>query len=240
MREGEVRMAKIILLADLHGNMPATLAMEKEINRIEPDEIWFLGDAVGKGPESDQTCDWVRIHCQHFIGGNWDYGNSAPENQGSQFYRQQLGEERLRWLHSLPKEGELTVSGIRFRLFHGRPVTPLFQGSASDEYLSEFFKNAGKTFGGIICADSHRPYVRVTEAGYAINTGSVGNSLCVTKAHALLIEGEKDCEEQAPIRFTTLSVPYDNVLAAQIAEACKELPNQEAYIREVLTGVYAR
>ena len=71
-------MAKIILLADLHGNMPATLAMEKEINRIEPDEIWFLGDAVGKGPESDQTCDWVRTHCQHFIGGNWDYGNSAP------------------------------------------------------------------------------------------------------------------------------------------------------------------
>ncbi len=42
MREEEVRMAKIILLADLHGNMPATLAMEKEINRIEPDEIWFL------------------------------------------------------------------------------------------------------------------------------------------------------------------------------------------------------
>ena len=63
MREEEVQMAKIILLADLHGNMPATLAMEKEINRIEPDEIWFLGDAVGKGPESDQTCDWVRIHC---------------------------------------------------------------------------------------------------------------------------------------------------------------------------------
>lgn len=44
-------MSKILFLADLHGNMPATLALEKEIDRIKPDVIWFLGDAVGKGPE---------------------------------------------------------------------------------------------------------------------------------------------------------------------------------------------
>ena len=45
-------MKKIVFLADLHGNMPATLAMEKELERIEPDDLWFLGDAIGKGPES--------------------------------------------------------------------------------------------------------------------------------------------------------------------------------------------
>ena len=53
-------MQKILFLADLHGNMPATLALEKEIEKIKPDDIWFLGDAVGKGPESDKTLDWVR------------------------------------------------------------------------------------------------------------------------------------------------------------------------------------
>lgn len=41
---------KIVLLADLHGNMVATEAMERELDRIGPDEVWFLGDAVGKGP----------------------------------------------------------------------------------------------------------------------------------------------------------------------------------------------
>ena len=41
-------MTKIVLLADLHGNMPAALAMEKELEKTEPDEVWFLGDAVGK------------------------------------------------------------------------------------------------------------------------------------------------------------------------------------------------
>ena len=65
-------MDKILFIADLHGNMPATLALEKEINRIQPDDIWFLGDAVGKGPESDKTVDWVRAHCNHFLSGNWD------------------------------------------------------------------------------------------------------------------------------------------------------------------------
>ena len=40
-------MQKILFLADLHGNMPATLALEKEIDKIKPDDVWFLGDAVG-------------------------------------------------------------------------------------------------------------------------------------------------------------------------------------------------
>ena len=45
-------MSKIIVLADLHGNMTAVSAMEKEIAGIAPDRIWFLGDAVGKGARS--------------------------------------------------------------------------------------------------------------------------------------------------------------------------------------------
>ncbi|MCR5500573.1 MAG: metallophosphoesterase [Acetatifactor sp.] len=63
---------KIVVLADLHGNMVATEAIEQELNKIQPDDIWFLGDAVGKGPESDKTIDWVREHCNHWIAGNWD------------------------------------------------------------------------------------------------------------------------------------------------------------------------
>lgn len=233
-------MTKIVILADLHGNMPATKAMEQELERIQPDEIYFLGDAVGKGPENDKTCDWVRSHCQYFVGGNWDYGISQGVYSENDFYQNQLGQERLNWLKSLPKELSLTVSGIEFRLFHGRPVTPLFQGSDTDDQLASFFTSGDKTYGGFICADSHRPYQRLTEKGYAINTGSVGNSLCVTRAHALFIEGEKDCMDAAPLHLSTLSVPYDNQAAVAIARDTVELPNREAYIKEILTGVYSR
>ena len=89
----------------------------------------------------------------------------------------------------------------------------------------------------MICADSHRPFVRPLEGGYAINTGSVGNNLSLPRAHALLLEGEK---ERGPLNITILSVPYDNRKAAERADLFPDLPLREAYRKEVLTGVYSR
>lgn len=235
-------MSKIIILADLHGNYTAALAMEKEILGIAPDEIWFLGDAVGKGPQNAETCDWVRKNCCRFVAGNWECWVSDRNNtfKGNDFYRKQLGDERLEWISSLPAEDEAVISGIRFRLFHGRPAANLVQGWDSDDYIMDFFNSGNKSYGGIICADSHRPFIRSTHSGYAVNTGSIGNSLGVPKAHALLVEGELGCTETAPLRMTILSVPYDNEAAAEIARRTEGLPSKEAYINEILTGVYSR
>lgn len=230
------------MLADLHGNFTAAEAMEKELNRIAPDEVWFLGDAVGKGPQSAETCDWVRRNCHRFIGGNWDYWIADDDNtyKSNEFFRRQLGAERLAWLAALPRELDVTVSGVRFRVFHGRPAADLIQGWDSEEYMKPFFTADGITYDGIICGDSHRPFVRSTASGYAINTGSVGNSLGVPNAHALLLEGEPDAPSPAPLRMTILSVPYDNKAAADIARRTEGLPAKEAYINEILTGVYSR
>ena len=230
---------KIVLLSDLHGNMVATKAMEQELEKIRPDDVWFLGDAVGKGPESDQTCDWARTHCNHWIAGNWDRGLSKDSREKESFYSRQIGPERFAWLDSLPLEDELTISGIRFRLVHGRFLDPLYLSYDPDEKLREGFRfrDGRPEAGGLICADSHRPFVRPLVGGYAMNTGSVGNNLGVTRAHALLLEGE---DGPAPLKITVLSVPYDNRKAADIADLYPELPLKEAYKNEVLTGVYSR
>ena len=240
-------MSKILFLADLHGNMPATLALEKEIEKIRPDLIWFLGDAVGKGPESDKTFDWVRDHCDKFVAGNWDLfigelsRNCPPEWEEMSFFWEQLGQERMDWLESLPLEDEILISGINFRLFHGRPVDNNYHTYLSiDEFRPAFTDTNGKVHGGFISADCHTPYLRTFDMGYAINTGSVGNSLGVTRCHALLIEGELDSEKEAPINFSFLSIPYDKDLAIRTAEECDGLPNKEAYINELITGVYSR
>ena len=221
--------------------MPATLALEKEIEKIKPDDIWFLGDAVGKGPENDKTLDWVRTHCNHFISGNWDLGcvetGKLSEQDSStidpdhlewlkmnRFYVEQLGKERLDWLESLPREDEVLISGINFRLFHGRPIDQNFH-----PYLTMDEMRPG----------CHMPYVLEMDLGYAINTGSVGNSLGVTRCHALLIEGELGLAEPAPISMNILSIPYDNQEAADRADNY-DLPFKEAYKNELLTGVYSR
>ena len=231
---------KIVFLADLHGNMVATKAMEEELDRIRPDDIWFLGDAVGKGPESDKTCDWVREHCRHWIAGNWDRGLSLHREPGS-FYTEQIGPERFAWLDSLPLEDELEISGVRFRLVHGRFLDPLYLSFDPDEKLREGFRfhDGRPDANGMICADSHRPFIRPLEGGYALNTGSVGDNLSIPRAHALLLEGEPGMEP-APLHMTILSVPYDNRKAVETADRYPDLPLKEAFQKEVLTGIYSR
>lgn len=231
---------KIVLLADLHGNMVATEAMEKELDRIAPDDIWFLGDAVGKGPESDKTCDWAKANCRHWIAGNWDRSMTMYPDYNA-FYIRQIGQERLDWLNSLPEEDELTISGIRFRLVHGRFLDPLYLSFDSDEKLRDGFqfKDGRPEANGLICADSHRPFIRPLEGGYALNTGSVGNNLSIPRAHALLLEGEPGADP-APLNITILSVPYDNKKAAARADLYPDLPLKEAYQKEVQTGIYSR
>lgn len=240
-------MNKILFLADLHGNMLATLALEEEMKKIQPDKVWFLGDCVGKGPESHKTTDWVRANCNHFIGGNWDKGcvefskNCPPGFESDVFYWNQLGKERLDWLESLPLEDEVWISGINFRLLHGRPSHKNFHNWLPTSEIIEGFTNKdGKKFGGFICADCHQAYVREFNEGYAVNTGSVGNSLGTARCHALLIEGEYGSKTAAPISFKILSIPYDNQRAVKIVDDYPELPKADAYKAEVINGVYSR
>ena len=230
---------KIAMIGDLHGNYIATQALEKALEKVQPDEIWFLGDAVGKGPHNVETCDWVRRHCTRFVGGNWDYGIGGREFAEDGYFWAQLGEERLAWLNGLPREMDARISGVHFRLFHGRPVTPLMSVQADKEVLGAAFHAGGVDYTGIIFADSHRPFVRTLAEGYAVNTGSVGNSLGVNRAHALIVEGEPG-DTPAPLTMTILAVPYDNEAAAEAARQDPHLPHKEAFINEVLTGVYSR
>ena len=231
---------KIAFIGDLHGNYIATQALEAELKRHNVDEIWFLGDAVGKGPQNAETCDWVRANCKVCIGGNWDYGIGGKEFPEDGYFWAQLGPERMEWLRTLPSESDCWISGTHFRLFHGRPVTPLISVQESKEVFAQAFRANGTTYTGIIFADSHRPFVRTLNDGYALNTGSVGNSMGVPKAHALIIDGELGCEAPASMTMTILSVPYDNEAAAEMARQDGDLPHRESFIREVLTGIYSR
>ena len=47
----------IALVADLHGNMTAVQALERDLVKRKADAVWCLGDLVGKGPSSDRTFD---------------------------------------------------------------------------------------------------------------------------------------------------------------------------------------
>ena len=86
---------RIAVFADLHGNRPATQALERELNRLRPDKRYCLGDIVGKGPSSDYTFEWAMHNSDLVLGGNWDIFVGYKSFEPDHYYWKQLGEARL-------------------------------------------------------------------------------------------------------------------------------------------------
>ncbi len=231
-------MTRIALIGDLHGNKPATLALEEDLKKRNVDRIWCLGDIVGKGPDSAFTCDWARAHCEIILSGNWDEGVALRQFPRDSYYWDQLGEERMRYLTTLPREMECWFSGAHIRMFHGRHVMEkLLQLYADEEEWGPYFK---PDFDTILYADAHKHGLRLLRYGRRlVNSGSVGNGTGFNQVQYCIMEGEEGAKEKSPLLFTFIAVPYDYEQAARDAENT-ELPGREAYMNEVRTGVYSR
>ena len=232
---------RIALVADLHGNWPATQALEKDLLKQGADLVFCLGDAVGKGPSNDLTLDWALAHCDLILGGNWDYGVGEKRFPRDDFYWHQLGEERLKILRELPREHHLTLSGRRIRLFHGRPIMDdLVTIRNSKEAIEPFFLDSdGSRFDIVGYADAHRQALRTMTPGIFFNCGSVGNALGEPRCCYALLEGEPD-DPSAGFEIRFRSVPYPREEAIVHALEATDLPRRECYIREIETGIYSR
>ncbi|MBR4068715.1 MAG: metallophosphoesterase family protein [Clostridia bacterium] len=232
---------KLAFVADLHGNWPATCALEKDLAIQKPDRIICLGDLVGKGPSNAQTFDWVMAHCDLVLGGNWDFGVGEKAFPNDHYYWEQLGEERLRILRSLPIESEMMLSGRRVRLMHGRPVMEkLVTVKDPIDVIQPFFSDAdGKPYDVVLYADAHRQGVRTVNPGMFINTGSVGNGMGVTYCCYAIVEAEPG-DAPAPFEVRLRQLPYDREQAVRDAQAAPRVPMIESYIKEIRTGVYSR
>ena len=234
-------MKEIALVADLHGNWPATQAVDADIRSRGIERIWCLGDVVGKGPSSPETLDWAVENCEFILRGNWDEGIGSRQFPKDAFYYRQLGEKRMRMLLEFPLEHACAVSGRKMRLFHGRPIMPApFHVQAEDMFFDPYFDPDWDVVG---YADVHRQGMRLLgQRGILFNTGSVGNGMGVTMAQYAILRGEWDSLDPAPFDITLVTVPYDRDRAVRDARAAGEkgLVNADLFEREILTGIYAR
>lgn len=231
---------QIALIADLHGNRPATEALERDLKQQKPDRVYCLGDIVGKGPSSDFTFDWAMACCDAILGGNWDYGVGYQKFPLDEFYWEQLGEKRLAALRALPREMELRLSGRRVRLFHGRPVMEeLIAAHYDTSRIEPFFDDGrGGRYDVVAYADAHRQALRTMTPGLFVNTGSVGNALGEPKCCYALLCGEE--EAGAPFEVRLRQLDYDREQAVRDALDAPRVPRIDCFIREVQTGLYSR
>jgi protein phosphatase len=231
---------RIALVADLHGNLPATMAVDRDLKSRKIQTVYCLGDVVGKGPSSAATMDWAFMRCQLILAGNWDMGISYKHYPADGYYWNMLGQERMEKLRSLPLEHHFYMSGLHIRLLHGRPVMEeLLFVQSEREKLEQLFNKDGETFQAVGYSDCHRAFHRTLNKGFLFNTGSVGNAIGVTRACYAILQGRPG-KTPAPLDVSLVSVPYDLEAAVRDAQNDPNLPYRESYINEIRTGIYSR
>ncbi|HET9999535.1 MAG TPA: metallophosphoesterase family protein [Ktedonobacteraceae bacterium] len=128
------------IFTDIHANLEALEAVLDKIDAIstqEPiDQIWFLGDLVGYGPNPNECILKLRARTDVIIAGNHDWAAvgkidledfSPAARISAEWTAEQLTAEHRAFLENLPErleKGECT-------LVHGSPYGPLW------EYLTE-------------------------------------------------------------------------------------------------------
>jgi predicted phosphodiesterase len=239
----ELRM-RIAIVSDIHGNLTALEAVLADLRETAPDMVLHGGDLADGGSSPVEIVDRVRELRWPGVVGNTDQMLFAPEKL-SQFAdrlpglqalfavveematatRAALGEERLRWLHDLPRVQK--CEGMA--LVHGKPDDAWRAPGpeASDEELESTYQCLGQPIA--VYAHIHRSFVRRTARMTVANTGSVSLSYDGDpRAAYLLLDGPS-----AVIR----RVDYDVAKEVALLSQCR-LPHGDWIARTLESGLF--
>jgi len=214
---------RVVLLADIHANLDALLAVLDEISRIRPDLVLCLGDIVGYGAEPRQCVEEVRSRGISAIAGNHDFAVvgrcelsyfNDEARQSVLWTREALGQEERSYLGALP----LTYEGEAFRAVHGSFNLPeAFEYVLNPAQAYASLQSLGRGLGFI--AHSHIPLSFVKNGGLIsptldrriqlaegevalVNVGSVGQPRDADpRACFALLDTERRCVELRRVEY---------------------------------------
>lgn len=63
---------QVAVFSDIHANLPALEAVLRDIEEVDAEELWCLGDVVGYGASPDECVELVAARCQVCLVGNHD------------------------------------------------------------------------------------------------------------------------------------------------------------------------
>jgi predicted phosphodiesterase len=154
------------IFTDIHANLEAletVLAKIDEIAQEEPiDQIWFLGDLVGYGPNPNECIDTLRTRTDVIIAGNHDWAAvgkldledfSAAARISAEWTAEQLTEEHREFLRNLPERLEMG----KCTLVHGSPYGPLWEYLTSEMLAERSFQHFESRF--CLVGHTHVPVI---------------------------------------------------------------------------------
>ncbi len=181
---------KLIILGDIHGNLPALEVVLREGRAEGCDLICHTGDLVGYAPFPAETVALIRAERIPGVRGDVeeslaagidrrDQDAGAPEDRAFRDEAFAWTAERLdplarNYLADLPFQRVIEESGRRIVIVHATPVdTAMPLQEARDD---DFFREMGEVADAdvLIFGHTHRPYHRIVDGRHFVNAGSVG------------------------------------------------------------------
>ncbi|MFC6591369.1 metallophosphoesterase family protein [Deinococcus lacus] len=237
-------MPRLALLADLHANLEATLAVHADIQRRGADEIWVLGDLVGKGPRPREVVEWVRGSAARVVQGNWDVRVAGATHRPQDLWpRSKLSAADLQYLATLPFGIQEVFGGLNWRFVHASSRSVfhrLYPHSSLTEQLDAYAPHPAQGLhdyaDALVYADIHETLLLDVEGRPLLNCGSAGNPLDSTLPSYLLLDLSPDSPAYTA---TFVRVPYDRDAEIAAAEA-SDMPFVREYVTELQTGAYQK
>jgi putative phosphoesterase len=230
---------RIVAISDIHGNTAALDAVLAAVDRERPDEILVLGDLVAFGPDPAGVVDRLRqLHSAMIIRGNCDRyllemtePRTEPMWEAMWWAREQLGDDRMEWIASLPADSRLIVDEVSVLLCHADPATD-DGGFFPDEEDTFAKKIALAEETAVACGHTHQPLMRRIGNQVLVNDGSVGFPYDGNPkpSYAVLEISDGKVAKGAIKR-----VKYDNESVA-VALRAIDLPMMQTMAERVLAG----
>lgn len=190
---------KIVLLSDVHANLPALEAVLAELEgQHDVDAHYHLGDLVGYAPWPNEVVALLRERGIAGVSGNYDstvatgykhcgckYEDSRQEELSHLSYAWTLehtSAESKVYLGGLPFRLDLRplgghLGGPRLILVHGNPVlnTVYWTEDRPDSFALQMAELAGAKAGDVLAfGHTHKPWHKEIAGIHFVNTGSVG------------------------------------------------------------------
>ena len=117
------------VFSDVHGNLPALIAVLDDSSGMKADKTICLGDTVGYGANPVECAYIVRDICDEVIAGNHDLGAAAlisishfnhDGQKAIEWTRKQFEQDYVDWINTLPLQ--LNCHGIK--MSHASVVNP--------------------------------------------------------------------------------------------------------------------
>ncbi len=94
------------VISDVHANLEALEAVLKDIRKRKVENVIFLGDAVGYGPNPNECIDLLKDHCKTLLIGNHD---SAVIGLTDTDYFNEYARAAIEWTSTVITEKNLDI-----------------------------------------------------------------------------------------------------------------------------------